>query len=312
VISKRAFHESSKTGTALSTSVTDLDGNVIVEKGTPLSRDFLKNVARSASTPPPFVSIADQGDLWKDLNRAITHPPYRTLFQKNGMTAEWQQTLRTTTLSPFIIDCLAFFKREDPYTYWHSLHVFLLTTYMAMELIEQRGWPPRFAAMGPLHDIGKINVPIEILTKTTPLTESERLSLHHHAAAGAILLSHYHGEGDQLGPVVALEHHERRDGSGYPFGIAASNPIVEMVAMCDVYDALISPRPYRNRPYDLRTGLEMLTQMTMEGRFSMDTLRFMIYLHRRSDMDYRSIEISKGKRGFPPEKNLYGVTIPDD
>jgi HD-GYP domain-containing protein (c-di-GMP phosphodiesterase class II) len=80
-----------------------------------------------------------------------------------------------------------------------------------------------------------------------------------------------------------------------------------MVAICDVYDALISPRPYRNRPFDLRTGLEVLTQMTLEGKFSTDTLRFLISIHRKAKPDYKEVAFSLEVRGTPPEENVYGL-----
>jgi HD-GYP domain-containing protein (c-di-GMP phosphodiesterase class II) len=312
VTSKKSIARTEEKTTLLSLPVLDLNGVVVLGEGSLLSKQLVKKIAQSAPVPASFVPIRRHPTLWKDLNRAITDQPYRSLFRKKETATQWREHLEKAALSTFVVDCLAFFRKHDPYTYWHSLHVFVLTTYMTMELIELPEWKNQFASMGPLHDIGKVNVPIEILKKKTALTQRESRLLRHHTAAGAILLSHFHGKRDSLGPVVALEHHERLDGSGYPFGIQASNPIVEMVAMCDVYDALISPRPYRNRPYDLRTGLEVLTQMTLEGKFSMDTLRFMISLHRREVPNHRDIEVSLEVRGTPPERNLYGVILPDD
>jgi HD-GYP domain-containing protein (c-di-GMP phosphodiesterase class II) len=80
-----------------------------------------------------------------------------------------------------------------------------------------------------------------------------------------------------------------------------------MVAICDVYDALISPRPYRNRPFDLRTGLELLTQLAVKGKFSTDTLRFMISIHRKGKPDYKEVTFSLEARGTPPEENVCGL-----
>jgi len=81
-------------------------------------------------------------------------------------------------------------------------------------------WPQKnlISTLGPLHDIGKIGVPIEILQKETPITLDEGRCLCHHALTGAVLLSYYEGSKNLLGAFVALEHHERRDGSGYPRG----------------------------------------------------------------------------------------------
>ncbi len=287
--------------------VLDLKGNLIARKGAPLSKQFLWKIIEVSSQPKPFIPVEGLPTLWSDLNKAISDLPYQKLFKNTKVKTKLVAMLKNAQLSPFVIDGLNFFKEKDPSTYWHSLHVFVLTGYMAMELIRLLDWERHFAVMGPLHDIGKINVPMEILQKKTPLTRSELQRIRHHTVAGAILLTCFHGEKDLLGSTVALEHHERLDGSGYPFGVPISSPIVEMVAICDVYDALISPRPYRNRPFDLRTCLEVLTQMTVEGKFSTDILRFLISIHRKGKPDYKKVVYSLEKRGTPPEENVYGL-----
>ncbi|MGA3085923.1 MAG: HD domain-containing phosphohydrolase [Thermodesulfobacteriota bacterium] len=287
--------------------VLDLNGNLIAQEGVQFSKQFLWKITQVAPQPKPFIPIEGLPTLWLDLNKAISDLPYRDLFLHTKIKTQLEDLLKIAQLSPFIIDGLNFFKEKDPYTYWHSLHVFVLTGYMAMELIRLPDWVRHFAVMGPLHDIGKINVPMEILQKKTPLTRKELQRLRHHTVAGAILLTYFHGEKDLLGSTVALDHHERLDGSGYPFGVPISNPIVEMVAICDVYDALISPRPYRNRPFDLRTGLELLTQLAVKGKFSTDTLRFMISIHRKGKPDYKEVTFSLEARGTPPEENVCGL-----
>ncbi len=289
--------------------VFDLDGNLIAKEKAKFSKQFLWKIIQVPSQPKPFILIKELPTLWSDLNKAISDLPYQELFKNIKTKTKLVNMLKNAQLSSFVIDGLNFFKDEDPDTYWHSLHVFILTGYMALELIRLPDWERHFAVMGPLHDIGKINVPREILQKKTPLSRSELQHLHHHTVAGAVLLTYFHGEKDLLGPTVALEHHERIDSSGYPFGVPISSPIVEMVAICDVYDALISPRPYRNRPFDLRTTLEVLTQMTLEGKFSTDMLRFLISIHRKGKHDYNKIVISLEARGAPPEENFYGSLL---
>ena len=287
--------------------VMDLNGNLIAKEGVQFSKQFLQKIIQVPPQPKPFIPVERIPTLWSDINKAISDLPYRDLFKNSKTKTKLQDMLKNAKLSSFVIGGLNFFNDKDPDTYWHSLHVFVLTGYMAMELISLPEWEPNFAVMGPLHDIGKINVPMEILQKKTPLTRSELRRLHHHTVAGALLITYFHGRKDPLGPTVALEHHERMDSSGYPLGIPISNPIVEMVAICDVYDALISPRPYRNRPFDLRTALEVLTQMTVEGKFSADTLRFLISIHRKGKPNYKKVAFSLEARGTPPEENVYGL-----
>jgi HD-GYP domain-containing protein (c-di-GMP phosphodiesterase class II) len=98
---------------------------------------------------------------------------------------------------------------------------------------------------GLLHDMGKLSVPDSILGKPAALTDSEYDVIKHHPESGERLLTEL-GFGPEIRRLV-LDHHERIDGSGYPRGLAdgALDLETRILAVCDVYDALISPRVYR-------------------------------------------------------------------
>jgi hypothetical protein len=100
---------------------------------------------------------------------------------------------------------------------------------------------------GPLHDVGKIGVPDAILLKPGPLTPEERAIMERHAQAGHDLLRDSSSELLRLGALIALHHHERWDGAGYPNGLAGEAvPIAaRIVAVADVFDALTTDRVYR-------------------------------------------------------------------
>ena len=102
------------------------------------------------------------------------------------------------------------------------------------------------ASGGLLHDIGKLSVPDEILKKPGPLTESEYEVVRAHPERGRALLRELGGFDAAVLDLV-LAHHERLDGSGYPHGRPASQLSVDVriLGVCDVYDALLSPRVYR-------------------------------------------------------------------
>ncbi|WP_434782397.1 HD domain-containing phosphohydrolase [Ferrovum myxofaciens] len=108
-----------------------------------------------------------------------------------------------------------------------------------VELIE-------FAA--PLHDIGKIGIPDSILRKTGPLSNEEIAIMRHHPQIGHDILQDSPSKYLQMGGEVALAHHERYDGSGYPFGISGQAiPLsARIVAIADVFDALTTTRPYKS------------------------------------------------------------------
>jgi HD-GYP domain-containing protein (c-di-GMP phosphodiesterase class II) len=185
--------------------------------------------------------------------------------------------------------------------------VFALSTLLAKDLIPDYQECIQLSATGPTHDIGKICVPLHILKKTTPLTKTERGFIEHHAAASYVLLSYYYKDRQHLACKVALDHHERRDGSGYPRGILLKDPIVEIIAVSDIYDALIKLRPYRSSAYDNRTALEEITEMAEQNKIGWDVVKVLIAHNRKSNPHYREITISAEKRGTPPSYNVYGI-----
>ncbi len=99
----------------------------------------------------------------------------------------------------------------------------------------------------PLHDIGKITIPDAILTKPGKLDAAEWETMKTHAAAGADILAHSDGPFFRAGALIAAQHHEKWDGSGYPAGLAGEDIHIygRIVALIDVYDALSSHRCYK-------------------------------------------------------------------
>lgn len=99
----------------------------------------------------------------------------------------------------------------------------------------------------PMHDIGKIAIPDDVLLKPGQLKGDEWTKMKTHAEIGAEILESYDSELMQLAAVIARTHHERWDGSGYPSGLKQEEiPLcTRIVSVCDVFDALTSTRPYK-------------------------------------------------------------------
>lgn len=137
-------------------------------------------------------------------------------------------------------------KEFDQYTTTHSMNVAVLSMALAEYLGLSPGDVRTFGIAGLLHDIGKIKIPLEVLTKPGKLTDEERALMNEHPAAGARMLLAAEEDLD-LAVVVAYEHHIMINGGGYPVLHYARDchQASKLVHVCDVYDALRTRRPYR-------------------------------------------------------------------
>jgi PAS domain S-box-containing protein len=118
-------------------------------------------------------------------------------------------------------------------------------------------------AAAPMHDVGKLGVPDHILQKSGPLDAGERSLMEQHTLVGADILSGSQSELIQMASEIALTHHERWDGSGYPRGLKGEEiPLVGRIcAICDVFDALTSDRPYK-RAWSVEAAFEEVARLS--------------------------------------------------
>ncbi len=134
--------------------------------------------------------------------------------------------------------------KKDIFTYYHSMNVALLTMEFSKHL--DTGIPESLAYFaGLFHDIGKIDIESRILNKTGALSLEEYSRIKAHTEYGPTILSRYSASEELL--LSARLHHEKCSGKGYPEGLKGREipEIARIVNICDVYDALVSDRPYR-------------------------------------------------------------------
>jgi putative two-component system response regulator len=160
-------------------------------------------------------------------------------------------------------------EQRDEYTGHHVVRVGFYSRRIAEALKKSHGFQEALFLAAPLHDIGKIAIPDRVLLKPAPLNDAESALMRQHCYAGAKILQEdallreafFHGRAVdsqsavpafknpilEIAAAIALTHHERWDGNGYPEGLAGEAIPLEarIVAIADVYDSLTSTRPYR-------------------------------------------------------------------
>lgn len=148
--------------------------------------------------------------------------------------------------NPGALVSLARLKTKDDYSYMHSVAVCALMVSLARTLGQDNDGCRQAGLAGLLHDLGKAAIPLEILNKPGRLTADEYAVMKTHPVHGHEMLLAGRGA-TEAARDVCLHHHERVDGAGYPFGRAGDQItlLARMGAVCDVYDAITSNRPYK-------------------------------------------------------------------
>jgi len=148
-----------------------------------------------------------------------------------------------------------------------------------------------------MHDVGKIGVPDAVLGKQGPLTDEEWEAIKQHPLLGASLLSGSASPLLEMAKEVALTHHERWDGSGYPCGLKGKQiPITgRIVMLCDLYDALRSQRPYKSAFSHVKTIDIMLNgnERTKPTHFDPSLLEAFREMHHQFDGIYSTVQETK-------------------
>lgn len=136
-------------------------------------------------------------------------------------------------------------EERDPYTAGHQRRVASIATMVAAEIKLSQETTATLYTAALLHDIGKISIPVEILSKPGKLNEEEKNIIDSHSLKGFEIVRTM----EFPGPVAecVLQHHERLDGSGYPRGLHGDEILLpaQILAVVDVFEAMISHRPYR-------------------------------------------------------------------
>ena len=231
-------------------------------------------LVRDPHTPAVVKARAVHSSCCEVLRQALEEPRAVFLAQAEEIIA--------TTVGFIVSGCEAVrhlidLTAYDHATYVHSTNVGIFAVALSREVFGQSAVHDlkKMGAGFFLHDLGKRNIPLEILNKPGALTSQERQIVNLHPEDGYRLLL-----GSSLlteeAKVITLQHHERDDGSGYPYGLKAGDihPYARICRLVDVYEALTSKRPYHHQ----RSTFEALKLMREEVLVDIDRSLFETFL----------------------------------
>lgn len=189
-----------------------------------------------------FSNVADEINLFN--TEIIAH---QDMLQKKNqellaLNDEIESTLRETIYTMGVIE-----EKRSHETANHTRRVSLFSQLLAQKAELTPREVELITAASPLHDIGKLGIPDDVLMKPGRFTEDERNVMMNHPAIGYAMLKHSQRDTLVAAGIIAYQHQEKWDGSGYPQGLAGENIHIfgRIVALADVFDALYSPRVYK-------------------------------------------------------------------
>lgn len=290
-------------GMVLANNIFSQSGNLLIGKGTPLN-DKLIALLRMNSVYIVYIQLDEnifgEGHSNEKHGETVQDTPAFEKFEKvysqtvelysntinqivyqnksinvDELLSQVDTIVKQGSGSFQLMNALNSMKESDDVTYVHSVNVALISNIIGKWMKLPSSTLELLTVSGLLHDIGKLKLPHMILNKTGPLTPSETVEMQKHPIHGYNIVKDQ--PIDQRIKNVVLMHHERGDGSGYPFKSRFSNISKEarIVAVADVFDAMTSNRCYRNaiNPFDV------IHMMEVDGYLQFDSEVVVVFLN---------------------------------
>ncbi len=231
-------------------------------------------------------------------------------IEESEIEAEIKETLGIFEGNVNVFQMMQNVKYLDDIVYSHCYNVALISHVIGSWLELDKADLKELTLSGMLIDIGKTRVDAELLNRKSPITKNEFEDLKEHSTLGYEIIKDYDFISEEVKRAVLL-HHERTDGSGYPLGLKGDEiPLfARIIAIADVYNALVSDRPHRNK----KTPFEAIKVLEMEYMDKLDTGILYLFLRRiASNYIGQRILLSNYRRGeivFIPKYNIHRPII---
>jgi len=310
-----------KEDTLLAKTIYDIDGRILLKRGVPLNEKLILKIHKYGIQSLYIDDNYSHKEIKEIIKPEIKRRAFKTIkstfdklkkqkdhFDGSGMD---NVSILSKIANDIVNDLLSQnqifinlvdIKTMDNYTYEHSLSVALLSLILGVEMGLDRTELCDLCVGAMLHDVGKIFVPLDILNKPSTLTQHEYEIIRNHTICGYDYLYKDHTV-KSSSRLIALQHHEACDGTGYPKGLLPSkiHKFSKIVAIADIYDAMTSDRPYRPgiQPHEV---IEYIMG-NAGGRFDYD----MVVSFVRKIMPYpvgTLVELSTGHYAFVEEINV--------
>ena len=276
-----------KNGMITAQSIYNPLGASYLTKGMELSPTYIERLEKAGfegvtvTSMDPKLKLAPPDDIVQEKTRISAIQNVATAFhsvEENGtfdpapLQGISENILQDIIAQQKNLVQLTDIRLHDTYTFAHSVNVAILSSLLGVLLKLSREEQLKLTLGGLLHDIGKVTVPYEILTKAGHLSDDEWSVMQGHPEAGRQRLKKMFPN-DTLLSTIALQHHEHIDGSGYPNHLKGEqiHRYGRIVAIADVYDALTSVRPYK-RAYTPSVAHRLMATCS-PGHFDLDLLK---------------------------------------
>ena len=243
-------------------SIYNKKGGSYLTRGTPMTEQYIKRLKKlgvkelTVTSVNPAFSVLPPDDIIQEKTRVKAIHKVYDIYQRLESTGELSPESLSDTSEEILVDILSNrgnlvqltdLRLHDDNTFAHSVNVAVLAAMLGAQAKLSRQDMLTLITGSLLHDIGKIIVPSEILTKPGSLSDSEFAIILMHPEEGHKKLVYLNSPTASIYAAIAGQHHEHMDGRGYPHQLMGNkiHRFARIVAIADVYDALTTRRPYK-------------------------------------------------------------------